>query len=159
MVHYEIWDWCIVGFVKHAYVYLPFTHVSRGYVPDAAEITWLRQRPRAVTLKNMDKIHYPRPSRTATLKKTKKKKKCAYLRHATNSQSLSRWTACIYNQWGMASWASITNMVWLESQHGQVITSIINCGVRSLIHSLTLEWLDNFISHFAWHVISCPYWD
>ena len=52
-----------------------------------------------------------------------------------------------------SSGSPFTNMDELYSQHGEVITSIVMCGMKLLIHSQTStvevwEWISNFIPHF-----------
>ena len=63
--------------------------------------------------------------------------------------------------------AHFTNMDSFYSQHGQVITSIIKCGMKLLLHSHTLmvkplnfgKLISDIIPHFTGLVIICPCWD
>ena len=54
--------------------------------------------------------------------------------------------------------ASFTNMVYLQSLYGYIITTIIECDIKLLLHSQTSlevwEWMCGFISNFTRRMIT-----
>ena len=59
----------------------------------------------------------------------------------------------------MMSGAPFTNMVQFQSQHGYIITCLVKCGMKLLIHFQTSMMQSNFIPHFIMDVITYPCWD
>ena len=52
-------------------------------------------------------------------------------------------------------------LAWINFQRGWMITSVIQYGMKLLIHSQAevWEWIRNFVPHFTGHVTTYPCWD